>query len=55
MRKLQVLLVAIAMFVGATSYVGAQSKVAHINTQDLAAAMPEMKAAQGQLEKLQKT
>jgi len=31
------------------------SKVAHINTQELVQAMPEMKAAQSQLEKLQQT
>lgn len=35
--------------------VQAQSKVAHINTTDLVSVMPEMKAAEGQLEKLQKT
>jgi len=33
----------------------AQSKVAHINTQELVAAMPETKAAQAELEKLGKT
>jgi outer membrane protein len=33
----------------------AQSKTAHIDTQALVEAMPEMKAAQNQLEKLQKT
>lgn len=54
MKKIQLLLVAVAML-GATSFVNAQDKVAHINTQELIAAMPEMKAAQSQLEKLQKT
>lgn len=55
MKKINVLFVAILLFMGATSFVNAQSKVAHINTGDLVSAMPEMKAAQSQLEKLQKT
>lgn len=54
MKKIN-LLIAIMLFVSVTSFVNAQVKVAHINTQDLVAVMPEMKAAQGQLEKLQKT
>ena len=33
----------------------AQSKIAHINTQELIEAMPEMKAAKAELEKLAKT
>ena len=37
------------------SFTHAQSKVAHINTQELITAMPEMKSAQAQLEKLGKT
>ncbi|MGY8934462.1 MAG: OmpH family outer membrane protein [Flavobacteriales bacterium] len=49
------LFVAIMLFIGATSFVNAQSKIAHIDTQALAEAMPEMKAAQSQLEKLQRT
>ena len=55
MKKFRLLLVAIGLFVGATSFVNAQSKTAHIDTQALVEAMPEMKAAQSQLEKLQKT
>ncbi len=55
MKKINVLFVAVALFLGATTMMNAQSKVAHINTQDLIEAMPEMKAAQSQLEKLQKT
>ena len=55
MKKMKSLFVAIMLFVGATSFVNAQSKVAHIDTQALAESMPEMKAAQSQLEKLQKT
>ncbi|MFT4802304.1 MAG: outer membrane protein [Flavobacteriaceae bacterium] len=55
MKKMKSLFVAILLFIGATSFVNAQSKVAHIDTQALAGAMPEMKAAQSQLESLQKT
>ncbi|MCB0456792.1 MAG: OmpH family outer membrane protein [Flavobacteriaceae bacterium] len=55
MKKINVLFVAVMLFVGATGFVNAQSKVAHINTSELIKAMPEMKAAQSQLEKLQKT
>ncbi|MFT5250272.1 MAG: outer membrane protein [bacterium] len=55
MKKMKPLFVAILLFIGATSFVNAQSKVAHIDTQALAEAMPEMKAAQSQLESLQKT
>lgn len=54
MKKFKLLLLAAVLFIGATS-VNAQSKVAHIDTQALVEAMPEMKAAQSQLEKLQKT
>ena len=55
MKNLKLLLVAAVLFMGATSVVNAQTNVAHIDTQALVAAMPEMKAAQSQLEKLQKT
>lgn len=55
MKKINVLFVAVMLFIGATGFVTAQSKIAHINTTDLVEAMPEMKAAQSQLEKLQKT
>jgi outer membrane protein len=55
MKKINVLLLTIMLAVGAQSMAQAQSKVAHINTTDLVSVMPEMKAAEGQLEKLQKT
>jgi outer membrane protein len=55
MKQFKTLLFAAILFIGATSFSVAQSKVAHINTNDLIAAMPEMKAAQAELEKLQKT
>lgn len=53
----QVLKVAavLVMFVAATGFVNAQSKVAHINVNELLASMPEMKAAQAELQKLQET
>ena len=41
------------LVVGAT--MSAQSKIAHINSQALISEMPEVKEAQAQLEKLQKT
>tara|TARA_A100000171_G_C2140169_1_gene154583 strand:- start:6582 stop:7091 length:510 start_codon:yes stop_codon:yes gene_type:complete len=55
MKRLKLIAIAVVLFVAGTSLTNAQAKVAHINTQDLVEAMPEMKAAQGQLEKLKKT
>jgi len=55
MKQFKTLLFAAALFIGATSFTNAQSKVAHINTQDLIQAMPEMAAAQAEMEKLGKT
>ena len=55
MKQFKTLLFAAALFIGAVSFSNAQSKVAHINTQDLVSAMPEMKAAQSQMEQLGKT
>lgn len=55
MKKMKSLFVAVVLIVGATSFVNAQSKIAHIDTSILVEAMPEMKAAQSQLEKVQKT
>ncbi len=55
MKQFKTLLFAAALFIGAVSFSQAQSKVAHINTQDLVSAMPEMKAAQSQMEQLGKT
>ena len=54
MKKMKSLFVAIMLVVGSTGFLNAQTKVAHIDTQALAEAMPEMKEAQSQLEKLQK-
>lgn len=43
------------LFVAATSFVNAQSKVAHIDVTKLLADMPEMKAAEAELKKLSET
>lgn len=55
MKQFKSLLFAALLFIGATSFTQAQSKIAHINTQDLIEAMPQMKTAKSELEKLQKT
>lgn len=55
MKQLKTLLLATALCIGTVSFTQAQSKVAHINTQELVAAMPETKAAQAELETLSKT
>ncbi|MEY8847905.1 OmpH family outer membrane protein [Psychroserpens sp. XS_ASV72] len=55
MKQLKTLLFACLIFVGATSLSTAQSKIAHINTTQLVEAMPEMKSAQAEIEKLSKT
>lgn len=55
MRHFKTLLFAAILFIGATSFTMAQSKIAHINTSDLIEAMPQMKSAKAELEKLGKT
>ncbi|QAA81917.1 OmpH family outer membrane protein [Aequorivita sp. H23M31] len=55
MKKMKTILVALAIFAGATSFVNAQSKIAHINAQELIESMPDFKAAQTSIEKVQKT
>ncbi|WP_418509099.1 OmpH family outer membrane protein [Corallibacter sp.] len=55
MKQFRTLLLAAVLFLGATSFMQAQSKVAHINTQELIQAMPEWKTAQGEMDKLGKT
>ncbi len=54
MKNLKTLLLAIA-FLGTLGFTNAQSKVAHIDTQKLISEMPEVIAAQKQLEQLEKT
>ncbi len=48
-------LVLITVFTLGFTTVNAQTKIAHINTEELVAAMPETKALQAKLEKLGKT
>ena len=55
MKQVKTLLIAVTLILGATSFANAQSKVAHIATQDLIEQMPAYKDAMSQLEKLQKT
>lgn len=55
MKQFKTLLFAAVLFVGMTGFSVAQSKVAHINTTELVEAMPEMKSAQAEIQKLQKT
>ncbi len=55
MKNLKKIAVAIVLFVAASSFVNAQSKVAHIDVQKLLADMPEMKAAESELKKLSET
>ncbi|GLU42621.1 OmpH family outer membrane protein [Allomuricauda sp. NBRC 101325] len=55
MKNVKRIAVALVLFVAATGFVNAQSKVAHINVQQLLTDMPEMKSAQAELKKLQET
>lgn len=55
MKNVKKIAVALVLFVAMTGFVNAQSKVAHINVQQLLSEMPEMKAAQAELKKLQET
>ncbi|MBC3847368.1 OmpH family outer membrane protein [Winogradskyella echinorum] len=55
MKHFKTLLFAAALFIGATSFSTAQSKIAHINTQKLIEAMPEYISADAEIKKLGKT
>jgi Outer membrane protein len=55
MKNVKRIAVTLILFVAATGFVNAQSKIAHINVQQLLTEMPEMKAAQAELKKLQET
>jgi outer membrane protein len=54
MKQIKTLLIAAVMFFGAST-MNAQTKVAHIDVQDLLSKMPEMTSAKAQLDKLSKT
>ena len=55
MKKVKKIAVALVLFVAATGFVNAQSKIAHIDVTKLLSAMPEMKSAEAELKKLQET
>ena len=55
MKNLKSLLFAAALIIGASSFMSAQSKVAHINKEELVKAMPAYAVAQAEVEKLGKT
>lgn len=55
MKQFRTLLLAVAFILGATAFTNAQSKIAHIATQELIESMPAYESAMSQLEKLQKT
>lgn len=55
MKQFRTLFIALALMIGATAFTNAQSKVAHIATQDLVQTLPEYKNAMDQLQKLEKT
>ncbi|MAJ31852.1 MAG: hypothetical protein CMC18_04245 [Flavobacteriaceae bacterium] len=55
MRSLKSIVIAALLLFTATSSVVAQSKVAHINVQQLLGDMPDMKSAQAELKKLEAT
>ncbi|WP_338731823.1 OmpH family outer membrane protein [Mangrovimonas cancribranchiae] len=55
MKNFKTLFFTAALFIGMMGFAQAQSKVAHISTQELISAMPETKAAEAEIEKLGKT
>ena len=55
MKHFKTLAIAFVLLMSATTFATAQSKVAHIDVQKLMSEMPEMKAAQAQLKKLEHT
>lgn len=55
MKKMNLILAALILFVGATTSINAQTKIAHIDAQALIESMPEYKAAQNSLEKVQRS
>jgi len=55
MKHLKKISVALVLFVAATGFVNAQSKIAHIDVTQLLSSMPEMKTAEAELKKLSET
>lgn len=54
MKQIKTLILALGLIFGATSFATAQSKVAHIASQELVNSMPEYNSAMSELERLQK-
>ncbi|MEL4308962.1 OmpH family outer membrane protein [Joostella sp. CR20] len=52
MKQFKTLVIAVVLAVGSVSFAAAQSKVAHIDVQQLMKDMPAMKTAQAELQKL---
>jgi len=55
MKHLKSLVFAGLLVIGAVGFTSAQGKIAHINTQELIEAMPEMKTAEAEIQKIGKT
>lgn len=55
MKQVKKMAVAFVLFIAATSFVNAQSKMAHIDITQLLTSMPEMKTAEAELKKLSET
>ena len=55
MKKINRIILTAVIAISSLNFTFAQSKVAHINTQELVASMPEMNTAKAELEKLAKT
>ncbi len=55
MKQFRTFFIALALTLGATAFTNAQSKIAHVASQELVESMPAFKEAQAQLEKLTKT
>lgn len=55
MKIIKKLALTLLLFIGVTSFTNAQSKVAHINVQQLLTEMPEMQTIQAELGKLEQT
>lgn len=55
MKQFRTLFIALALTVGATAFTNAQSKVAHVASQELIEEMPDYKEAMDQLQKLERT
>lgn len=55
MKQLKTLLIAAALFIGASQTMNAQAKTAHVDVSEIMAKMPAMIEGQKQLEKLNQT